>query len=517
LLAALLIRAVGLRFGLPQVIEDEDEQCVVQTAVGIFGGDWRLSSFRYPSLFIYAIRVALQPVALWGRLAGEAPDAAHLIARFDADVTPFVLIARVLSLAAGLGTIAVAAAIARRLGGATAGLLTGLALAPNPLHAELSRLGRVDSTLVLWLTAGLYFTIRYFQEGRARDLAFMSLSGGLALATKYSAPLFLPVSVAVAFLRGPTDRHPLVASRLSRVLIAAAVPVAVFFLLNPQALLNPGALLAWVLHQSDRVGTSVGSTKPPGAVYYSGLLLSGSFGAGLLVVSLVGLLALARRDRAMCACLLLFVLPYSIVIGTSRPTFDRYLLPILPVLAIGAGLGAVALAKRFSRTPGLVFALALIPTLPFLASRLVIDVSGGDTRLRAVKWVEDNVRPGSTVFLIQPVNAALPLGDLGARSLSRRFWLRDHLKTRPEVRRRAVQVADSLRASSAKPLYRVVSLGSTPWPEYRDKTLRSVVAWSGWRAERAPSHLGETHAPPVVFRRGWACQGPYVLIYPPKP
>jgi hypothetical protein len=107
----------------------------------------------------------------------------------------------------------------------------------------------------------------------------------------------------------------------------------------------------------------------------------------LLVFAAVGVVAaLVRRTRADLI-LLSFTLVYWLTLMPQQATFDRYVLPLVPVLAVLAG----------SLRAAVPFALvALVLPLSWSVSD-ARELTRTDTRLRADAWVAANVPPGDRI------------------------------------------------------------------------------------------------------------------------
>jgi len=248
--------------------------------------------------------------------------------------------ARLPALLASLLLIPLTAQLARRLsGGRAAALVAAAVVAVAPLAVQFGATAFSDPLLTLWLTAALALVLA--RPGRARPGA-VGLCLGLALATKYQAALFLPPLVGLAWLRGWRGRE------WARGLAGLAAVLAVVALwagaradgagLVARQWANVGGLrLAWSWELGPRLAEQ-------GRLWGLGL------GGPLLALSgaVLAAVALSRRARkglgAADGLLALFVLAYALLHWLwAVPAWDRYLLPVLPIVAALLGRGVEAL------------------------------------------------------------------------------------------------------------------------------------------------------------------------------
>ncbi len=257
--------------------------------------------------------------------------------------------ARLPALIASLLLIPLTAQLARRLGGGrSAAVVTAAVVAVAPLSVQFSATAFSDPLLTFWLTAALALVLA--RPERARP-GWVGLCLGLALATKYQAALFLPPLVGLAWLGGWRRRE------WARWLLGLAAVVAPLLLwgaaradgagLVARQWANIGGLrLAWSWELWPRLAE--GARLWWLALGWPLLALGGATLAG------VALLRQARaRLGAADALLALFVAAYLLLHWLwAVPAWDRYLLPVLPLVAalLGRGVEAVAGLKKKGTT-----------------------------------------------------------------------------------------------------------------------------------------------------------------------
>lgn len=505
LLLALCLRLPGIGFGLPEFSPERDEILVVESAIGMFGGSWRPIDFRYPPLFATLVRIAQQPVAWWLEAAGIIEDGPGTIAYFAARPTAFYIAGRLLALVSGLATVWLAGRLGASLGGPSAGLLAALVLAIAPLHVEMSRIARVDAALAMWTTAALVAAVEHARRPSRRSAIATGLLTGLAVGTKYSGVCLLPLCAAVA-CRPLEERHRLLRTRPRRVLVLLAIPFAVLLLANP-------ALVAWLPEAVQRaawlprfVVQRFNPAREPGYILYPRELVGASFGAGLLAASAVGGVRLVRRREPGSGFLFLFVAVYSALFLFAQTAYDRFLLPLIPVLAAIAAVGIAATARALSLRPALVLFVAAVPSLPFLVSRVVTTATSGHTWLRLVHRIEREVPPGRSV-LILGIDEQPLLVDQGAPAFDALLLLNPAAALGRERYAIEREKALAFRRQLSRPSYRLRRVGAETW---RATALRArpgaIVALRELPTGRdaAPP---EGYTPWIAFEPGWFCRG----------
>jgi len=262
--------------------------------------------------------------------------------------------ARMPAFVASLLLIPLTAQLARRLtGDRLAGLIAAGVMAVTPLAVQFSATAFGDPLLTLWLVAALYATAEPIMPGSARRRGplWAGLLFGLALATKYQALLFAPLLLGVAWLGGWRR------AEWARGAVGVAVILmllVVWQLARPQT----GGLVAlqWANIGGVRLARSWELWPRLSA---TARLWRLSLGRPLVVAGLAAAPGLwwARRVgrlRPADGLLLLFVLAYALLHWLwAVPVWDRYLLPLLPFVAILWGRSFSALAALAGRRPGM--------------------------------------------------------------------------------------------------------------------------------------------------------------------
>lgn len=298
LVCAAVLRLVGVRYGLPDGgLLNPDEELVVPRAWAIThgGGVDPNPFFDWPSLLFYV----QAPFQAWQ----EAPS---------------YFTARIVGVVIGLGGVASAWWLGERSYGTLAGGVAAVATAVAGVHVAYSRMAVTDVLLTTLVTIalGLLVTRRY-------ELAGLVI--GAATAAKWPGALVL-VPLAVAAW-----------GQWRRLAYAGGLALAGFAVANPFAVVHLGEAASdlWRSFSRARDGSLGAADDSFSAVAFSGELWDALGPA--LVVALIGLaVAVARRDLAD-RVLATFVAVYFLALLPLDSHFDRYVLPLVPVLGVLAG------------------------------------------------------------------------------------------------------------------------------------------------------------------------------------
>jgi uncharacterized membrane protein len=423
--AALALRLYGLRYGLPAVY-NPDEVAIMSRALAFGKWDFNPHNFLYPSFYFYALFA-------WEGLTAAAAVVTRSVASFGAfqreffvDPTRIVVAGRLLTALLGAGTVAATGVLGARmtsLGGRAAGLFAALLLAVAPLHVLNSHYVKHDVPVTFLIVLAYLAYERLWSippEGgnykvdernggshevherpAAGPLFVAAMVTGVAFSTHYYT-IFLAIPLAWSAARGARNG----ADAIRRIAIAAAVSGAVFFLLSPFILVEPGTALRDIRANRqivvDRAVESLGYLAT--AARYGSLLLFDTAGAIAAVLAVVGIAFAAARDVKRTLWLLAFPIPFFLFIAGTFPA-SRYLVPLVPFLAIFAGVTVWEIWRRQRLVAQIVLIAAIaVAGRESLASDAFIRQT--DTRTLALRYIEQHLPAGATI-LTQPYSVPL--------------------------------------------------------------------------------------------------------------
>lgn len=315
-------------------------------------GCWFGAALRYSGLFANTFHADEALFAGWSRLIAvwrdpllltqavdKPPLLFYLQALFYPLFGPVEWAARMPSFIASLLMIPLTGQLTRRLtGDAAAAVIAALVIAVSPLAVQFSATAFSDSVLVFWLMSALYSVSRPVSNETPR-LSGPFVGGllfGLALATKYQALLFAPLLAGVAWFSGYQVRAWI------RSLAGMGIVIAVLLLwqiARPAA----GGLIAlqWINIGGLRVAHSWELSPRLGEAARLWRWALGWTTLALAAVGMIGTLVSSRargRVRPIDALLALHIFAYVLLHWLwAVPIWDRYLLPILPLVAILIG------------------------------------------------------------------------------------------------------------------------------------------------------------------------------------
>ena len=272
--------------------------------------------------------------------------------------------------------------LARELLKGRIALIAALLLALDPFLGGLSGLFHVDGLMATWsilslLALALGVGLGRRPQGDKRRLVWLAISAAaaaLAVLSKSPALILLPV-VAFALLSLLWREGDVVFSRrlllvLGGGLLWIGVFVLVLLLLYPALWSSPMAVLSTSggnagrhVEEALRPTFFLGDTAyDQGALFYPLALLwrISPLVLGGLILLLIYSLArprLRRRDGQTVLLLALWALLFLAAITFAAKKFDRYLLPVIPALAV---LAAIALAENGERRSRGLQALLLV-------------------------------------------------------------------------------------------------------------------------------------------------------------
>ncbi|MEJ7568767.1 MAG: glycosyltransferase family 87 protein [Gaiellaceae bacterium] len=394
LLLAAALRLPGLRYGLPFPLLNPDEESIVPRAWELaHGGGLDPGWYDYPSL-LFALLAPFQAFA----------------------DEPSYLAGRVVAAAVGIGGVGAAWWLGRVAYGPLAAVVAGATVAVATVHVAYSHVAVTDVLLTTLVTVSLALAV----QGR---LEWAGVAAGLAASAKYPG-LFLAAPLFAVGWR-----------QWRRLATSAGLAVLAFVLTSPFVVWHAGAAWADVVRVqrlAEKGWLGFEHDHPTPIAFLDRLWES--LGPALVVV-LVGL-ALAVRTlvlkqhkhidspqgsaqpgrsspartkfvlqqhklfpgRADLA-LAVFALVYFASLLTLNAHFDRYVLPLVPVLG--------ALAGRARPLAALTLALLVVPLTWSIGD--IRELSRTDTRLVAHDWIEEHVPRSSTVAVdpsTAPVDAA---------------------------------------------------------------------------------------------------------------
>ncbi len=220
-----------------------------------------------------------------------------------------------------------------------------------------------------------------------------------AMAPKLAAVVFAGVMVLGYTLR-------LWLPEIRRILLLVGVAVFAFFVTTPYAILDHKAFLHDFLFQmviSQSSWSGMFAASAPGYIT-NFFYLHDNFGTILMAAAVAGLLLSLWRAKISWIVVAVYALTYYFYLGSWRLMFDRYMVPMLPILALWAGLAIVRAmdwlalkirpaVARAGVLAGMVAVFLLIPAISMLQKSYAFDayLLKTQTRKLAYNWAVANL------------------------------------------------------------------------------------------------------------------------------
>ena len=409
-LPAIVLLGAALRFfpiwfGLPYQYSRPDETEAVGHALGILGGDLNPHFFHWPSLTFYLFAAAFAVVSGVQKFFLGDPVLTRDVA---------VLTGRIIVAAAGTLTIVPVYRLARRAFGQRAGIAAAFFLAVAVLHVRDSHFAMTDvlmTSLVMLCLARLAAAIDTLAAAppvnwaTLRGFAVAGLLGGLATSTKYNAAAVVVAMAAAQVILLLRFRKALSPAAWAPSLVFVVAAAAGFVAGTPYSILDAPAFVADLRYDFTHLSAAHGIDVGPG--WYAHLTRSLPYGCGLLifVAAIPGMVIAVRQSPRHGVVLVAFVAAFLAVLGNGRTVFFRYVMPLVPLVCVFAGVAAARIGEAMARGGGVsvgtaAFLSGLVIAAPSLASSVWMDVllARTDTRILAGRWLAAQLRPEHSVY-----------------------------------------------------------------------------------------------------------------------
>lgn len=355
LVVAASLRIVGAGYGLPYPLLNPDEGNLVPRAWQlVHGGGLDPGWYDYPSLLF----VLLAPSQV---ISAE----------------PSYGLARVVAIGIGLGGVAAAWWLGQVAYGRWAAIVGAATVAVATTHVAYSRMAVTDVLLATLITV----TLALLVEGR---LEWAGVAAGLAVSAKYPG-----VVLAAPLVVAGWGRWRALAKSVGLVVVA-------FVVTSPFVVIHAGRAWSDIQRVQDlaRLGW-LGFEDQHGLTLSFVDRLWGAVGP-LLILAVVAIVLALRRRATADWILLAFAGAYWLELVPVHAPFDRYVLPLVPVVGVLAG--------SFRAFAPVALVVLLIPLSWSIRDDRAL--RGEDTRLIADRWIAVNVPPGE---LIAADPSTLPL------------------------------------------------------------------------------------------------------------
>jgi Dolichyl-phosphate-mannose-protein mannosyltransferase len=352
---------------------------------------------------------------------------ARIAERFATDPGTFYLIGRLESIAYAVAAIPLVFLLGRRCFSPAVGLAGAALWAVLPFAVSYGRVVRTDSAGVFFALLALLLIVRLLDRASVRDYVLAGVVVGLGISSRYFLVTIL-AALVVAGLIAIRRRVPGASIRC----IAVGAGIATFVITTPYSLLDWSTARSSLANENTSNLGHDGLSPVGNLRWYLGSAIPKSLTWPVALLAVIGIVvALRHRSDSRRLVLLAGVTTFVVAISMSELHWERWPLPILPVVVLFAVDGIAGLTSEASvhlgkpaLSPALAIAgvvvVALWPANDVI--RLNLRESRPSTRIVARRWIEANVPPGSA--LVKELKTA-PLDDTDLHWMERNTLTRD--------------------------------------------------------------------------------------------
>lgn len=354
-----MFRVLGVRWGLPNEMRNfslhPDEQVNLLFARQIIPTQLHFTpgSYNYGTLYLTLLRIVSDVVITYG--GGLEPNGS---------ISPALmgqvhLAGRLMNCIFGAGLAALTFGLARRHLSLLSSIVSGCIVAVAPALLVHSRFQTVDMLATLLAVASVYAALRVIEpEANVTKWALWAGAfAGLSAGTKYIGI----IALAALFVASIVIKSP------KAFLIGFAVSLAAFVISTPGCILDRESFIRDFTFEMNHSKTGHGTVfmaTSPALIYHIGNLSAGASILTLLV-GLGGLVWGVVKRQAWIGILATFFVCYYLGVSGGQIKFMRYILPLIPTLAIGVGVMVERFKEVEKERIGFAMGLLIIGGLDF--------------------------------------------------------------------------------------------------------------------------------------------------------
>ena len=423
LLIALALRLWPINFGLP-ALNDPDELMFELGAVQMLrthslDPGW----FGHPAATtMYLLALVDIAVFLVGHALGWFATPAAFVSRLYMNPGWVILPGRIVMVLFGVWTVALTGRLAGRIAGDEAKWAAALLLALSPVHIAWSQVVRSDIVGCAFLVLTVLSALDVM-DGKPREFR-AALWCALAIASKWPFAIGGLAVIAALGWRWKTCRMPLTKAIRNSLIFVTLVP-ALLVIIAPYLLIDHATVLRDIGGEAQmrHLGATGGGPLSNAWWYVSGPLAT-AFGPIGLMLCVVGAWTLRRNTKARVLLWPLISVFFTVII-CQYLVWERWILPLLPLLAVFGGVSIVGACRIAALRIGAVPATGLVlfgVCLPLLLTDAgAARARANNTAQQASAWAINHIPPGSTILvehfgfdlLARPWHLLFPFGEIG--------------------------------------------------------------------------------------------------------
>ncbi|MBN1315433.1 MAG: glycosyltransferase family 39 protein [Anaerolineales bacterium] len=430
LLISITVRLIGIKVGLPFYSHIDEwtkvEPAVHMVADGTLNPGWLGhpgSTLIYPLAGIYKVWFT---IAHGGKFFTPEPRLKEFLLKSG---PPLFLIARLVVSAYSVLLVPLVYALAKKLvprGSDWIPLLAAGIIAIEPTNVDWSHVARTDTSVTFFVTLALLAALMIYERPTFLRVIVGGMICGLAVSSKYSAApvgFTLPVAIYLARRKGAKvnlDRW------LKLSFVAVVFTVLGFALSTPYFFFDSELARNALLTEgrSTHLGGD-GLSFLGNLWFYLSVAYPGGMTWPLFIASILGLGMLIRCHLSRILIPLTFVFTYLVAICLHSLHWNRWIVPTIPVLLVGAAF-FIALSSQwlfrwmesrklcyriFSERVCLLSLGVLVLIFPVVQTiHHDIKYANKTTRIVAMEWIETHIPSGSS-FAAETYSASISEQD----------------------------------------------------------------------------------------------------------
>ena len=422
LVVAGLFRWIGLGFGLPDAFHP-DEYKIVTTVVQ-FGltGDFNPHQFAYPSLYYYLLFLVylIAYLVAYGCFGINWAQFWQIPLAYP---TVFILLARLTTSLSGIATVWLLYQLGKETYGKKVGIIAALFLSLTYLHVRDSHFGTTDVPVTLLFILALLFAVRLVNNPKFKNYLWFGIFAGLAAGMKYNAGMICIALLISHYLviqadktQNNSDHNRLRLAQQKQYGryfgIAALIAILFFLISSPFIILDFRNF--WIDFTNEarhlRLG-HYGIDLGLGWIYHLQFSLYYGLGLPYLVTAILGILWAMKKRTGADYILVAQTLFYYFWIGSGKTVFVRYMMPIVPLLALFTARFLVEIIQQpffdfvpsrpnLKRISALVFIIGILSLSINNLVQFDMLLQQQDTRTLAKEWIQSHIPLHSKIAVL---------------------------------------------------------------------------------------------------------------------
>lgn len=400
----------GVDWGLPFKY-DPDEGAFIQPAIDMYiSKDLNPKWFGHPgstviylNMFVY---ILLSKTMIF---LGDFQTAIQVLNYFKNDPSLLYIILRLLQVIIGCVIVALVYRIGRRVFNVTVGILSAAIITFSPLMIHYSQIVRTDMLAAMFMLLVVDRVISIDEKSNIQNYSIVAIFIGGAIATKYPAGIVVFYLMWVHFIKNG------LIGKFHYLALAGVLSVISLFIFSPFMFIDYKSVIRDLVLEAG--GNYVGAMSPgffDTLVWYIVMMVKDSIGVFGGIFFLMGAIGMIRTKSTQGIGLLIFTIIFLISISTLSVRWERWLVLVLPFVAIILSFGVYVMAetdwiKIKFKSKGIFISLLVVIPIAFAGINQMHSRLQVDTRTQAFEWILENINKDAHI-IVEAYGPQLPAG-----------------------------------------------------------------------------------------------------------